>query len=130
MNPIVQEQLTLLQGVYAGAFVTEIPGGSHLVTVPNVEIPPGWNRQSTTILFVAPAGYPAAQPDCFWVEPGQMRLANGGTPQGSNDSNPIPGLGPGRQLTWFSWHLQQWNANHDSLLRYLNVIMQRFRSAQ
>jgi hypothetical protein len=130
MNPIVEEQLDLLRQSHADAFVTALPTGSHLVTVPNVKLPNGWNRPTATVLFIAPPGYPSAQPDCFWVEPGQFRLANEGTPQGSNDSNPIPGLTPPRQFTWFSWHLQSWNPNRDSLITYFNVIMKRFESRQ
>lgn len=129
MNPIVEQQLDLLRKDYPEASATPLPTGAHLITIPNVAIPHGWNRQTTTILFLAPPGYPGAQPDCFWVEPGQMRLEAGGTPQGANDSNPIPGAPP-RQLTWFSWHLQSWNPNQDSLVTYFNVIMQRFRSLQ
>jgi hypothetical protein len=130
MNPIIERELALLRKDHPEATATALPSGAHLVTIPKVELPGGWNRQQTTILFVAPPGYPAAQPDCFWVEPGQMRLEKGGTPQGSNDSNPIPEVTPARQLTWFSWHLQKWNPNSDSLVTYLNVIMQRFRSLQ
>lgn len=49
---------------------TPLSGGAVLVTVDNVDISgQGWNRDKAKILFVAPPGYPAAQPDCFWVEP-------------------------------------------------------------
>ena len=130
MNPIVKQQLDLLQVNRPDASATPLPSGAHLITIPNVKLPVGWNRPSTTILFVAPPGYPSAQPDCFWVEPSQFRVANGGTPQGSNDSNPIPELVPPRPFTWFSWHLQSWNPNHDSLVTYFNVIMKRFESLQ
>jgi hypothetical protein len=130
MNPIIEQQLTLLRESYPEATATRLPSGAHLVTIPNVRLPHGWNRQTTTILFLAPPGYPAAQPDCFWVDPTQMRLENGGTPEGSNDSNPIPEVVPSRQLTWFSWHLQTWNPNRDSLITYFKVIMKRLGSLQ
>jgi len=105
-----------------------LPNGSYLVTVPGVDIGPGWSQHSVTVLFVAPPGYPAARPDCFWVEPQGLRLAGGATPQAANDSNAIPGDDvPGRKTTWFSWHLQTWNPNTDSLLRYFNVIMTRLK---
>lgn len=103
-----------------------LPSGAHLVTVPNTKLPPGWNHREVTVLFVVPPGYPAAQPDCFWAEPVGLRLADGRTPQGSNDSNPIPEVGP--RGTWFSWHVQHWNPNTDTLVRYLNVILKRFDS--
>jgi len=130
MNPIVEEQLMLLQAICPGASATRLPSGANLITIPSAPLPAGWNRATTSIHFLTPPGYPAAQPDCFWVEPGQMRLVNGGTPQGSNDSNPIPELAPPRQLTWFSWHVQSWNPNRDSLITYFKVIMNRLRSLQ
>ncbi|MBI5450170.1 MAG: hypothetical protein HY940_02320 [Gammaproteobacteria bacterium] len=110
---------------------TPLSNGSYLITVPGIEMPPGWDRKDATILFVAPPGYPAAQPDCFWVQPGRLRLENSATPQASNDSNPIPGDTVNqRNTTWFSWHLQSWNPNNDSLITYFKVIMQRLNPAR
>jgi hypothetical protein len=125
MTPI-EQQLQVLQTMCPGTSLTRLPSGAHLVTIPTIKIPRGWNRDTVTIQFVAPPGYPAAQPDCFWVEPTGMRLKDGATPQGTNDSNPIPEIGP--RGTWFSWHLQHWNPNNDSLATYFNVIMQRLGS--
>lgn len=127
MTPI-EQHLQLLQIKYGGASIARLPSGAYLVTIPEVTLPAGWNQKVVTILFVAPPGYPAALPDCFWVEPKGLRLANGATPQGSNDSNPIPEVGP--RGTWFSWHLQHWNPNNDSLVTYFKVIMRRLRSLQ
>lgn len=111
---------------------TQLSNGGVLVEVDNVDISgQGWNRDKAKVLFVAPPGYPAAQPDCFWVEPAGFRMANGGTPQNTNDANPIPGeVVPGRSTTWFSWHLQSWNPSKDSLVTYFNVIMRRFIPAR
>jgi hypothetical protein len=128
MNPIIEQQLTLLQKDYQGASATQLPSGAHLIVIPNVTMPPGWNQKIATILFLAPPGYPAAQPDCFWVEPTGIRLENGATPQNTNDSNPIPEVG--QRGTWFSWHLQHWNPNQSSLVTYFNVVMQRLRPAR
>jgi hypothetical protein len=108
-----------------------LPNGGYLITVPEVDIGPGWTERKVTVLFVAPPGYPAARPDCFWVEPIGLRLAGGATPQNTNDSNPIPGDDvPARRTTWFSWHLQSWNPNTDSLLTFFNVIMTRLKPAR
>jgi Prokaryotic E2 family E len=101
-----------------------LPSGAHLVTLPDIKLPSGWSVQEATILFVAPPGYPGSAPDCFWVEPRGIRLHGGSTPNGTNDSNPIPEEGP--RGTWFSWHVQKWSPNSDSLTTYLNVIMRRF----
>lgn len=128
MTPL-EEQIAALAAMYPGASGAPIAGAAAtLIQVPNYKLPKGWNRELVTILFVAPTGFPAAQPDCFWVEPGGLRLASGGTPQATNDSNPIPGVGP--RGTWFSWHLQAWNPNTDSLIRYVNVIHQRLEPAR
>ena len=123
MTPIHQQFAALL-AEWPTATLTPLPTGAHLVEIVGFKLPSGWNRPEGTILFMAPPGYPGAQPDCFWIEPAGLRLVNGGTPQNSNDANPIPGVN-GRSTTWFSWHLQTWNPNNDSLLTYLNVITQR-----
>lgn len=101
-----------------------LPSGAQLITVPNTKLPEGWSVATATIYFVAPAGYPGSQPDCFWVEEKALRLKGGATPNGTNDTNPIPEVGA--KGTWFSWHLQSWNPNRDSLWTYLKVIMARF----
>jgi hypothetical protein len=127
MTPF-EQQLQVLQTVSPGTTAQRLPSGGQLITVPNVRLIPGWNRDVVTVLFVAPPGYPAAQPDCFWVEPTGLRLQGERTPQGTNDSNPIPDVGP--RGTWFSWHLQSWNPNNDTLVTYFNVIMKRLESLQ
>jgi len=103
--------------------VTQLPSGARLIEIRNHKLVPGWSQEFVTILFVAPPAFPAAQPDCFWVEPVGLRLQSGQTPQSTNDSNPIPEVGP--RGTWFSWHVQDWNANRDSLMSYFKVIEKR-----
>lgn len=103
--------------------VVALPSGARLVEVKDYELVEGWNQKSVTILFVAPPAFPAAQPDCFWIEPGGIRLKGGQTPQNTNDSNPIPEVGP--RGTWFSWHLQDWDPNRHTLLSYFKVIERR-----
>jgi hypothetical protein len=110
---------------------TALANGAHLITVPDVDIGPGWTVPRVTVHFLAPPGYPAAQPDCFWVEPTGLRLAGGRTPQNTNDSNPIPAdVRPDRRTTWFSWHIQGWNPNSDSLVTFFKVIMRRLKPAR
>lgn len=127
MTPF-EQHMKDLQSVCPGATAVRLGSGAQLITIPNYTMPQGWDRQTVTILFVAPPAYPAGQPDCFWIEPGCVRLANGATPQGTNDSNPIPEVGP--RGTWFSWHVQHWNPNRDSLLSYFKAIEQRFKALQ
>jgi E2/UBC family protein E len=110
--------------------MTRLSNGGALVKVPGVRVE-GWNRSELDVLFLAPPGYPAARPDCFWVEPAGLRLANGATPQSSNDSNPIPGDDIlQRSTTWFSWHVQSWDPSRDSLRKYFGVILNRLKPAR
>jgi hypothetical protein len=132
---MIQEQLRDLvlhctaKGLQAPENV-RMPSGGVLIRIPAVPVQ-GWNRNAADILFVAPPGYPAAQPDCFWIEPAGFRLVNGGTPQNTNDANPIPGdVQAGRSTTWFSWHLQGWNPSRDSLKTYFGVILNRLTPAR
>ena len=106
-----------------------MPNGGTLIRVVGIPLT-GWNRPLANVLFVAPPGYPSAMPDCFWVEEAGLRLANGGTPQNTNDSNPIPGDTQPRSTTWFSWHVQSWNPNKDSLTSFFHSIMDRLRPAR
>lgn len=101
----------------------KLPSGAHLIEVRDYKLVPGWDQEIVTLLFVAPPAFPAAQPDCFWVEPGGLRFNGGQTPQNSNEGNPIPEVGP--RGTWFSWHLQDWNPNRHSLWNFFKVIEQR-----
>jgi hypothetical protein len=127
MTPF-EKQFEELKRFYPSAQQTPQPTGAVLIEIPDFRVPPGWNRETVTVIFLAPPGYPGAQPDCFWVEPAPVRLSGDRTPQGTNDSNPIPGIGP--RGTWFSWHLQSWNPNQDSLLSYAGVIKKRFQNLQ
>ena len=109
---------------------TDLQNGGVLIQIAGVKVE-GWNRPTADLLFVAPPGYPAGQPDCFWVEPNGFRLANGSTPQAANDGNPIPGdVLPGRSATWFSWHVQSWNPSRDTLTTYFKVILSRLAPAR
>ncbi|HUZ92066.1 MAG TPA: E2/UBC family protein [Methylocella sp.] len=111
--------------------LTPMGNGGSLIKVAQVDLEGGWNRARGDVLFVAPPGYPNAAPDCFWVEPGGLRLANGGTPKNSNDANPIPGdPQSGRSTTWFSWHVKGWNPNKNSLLGFYQLILDRLRPAR
>ncbi len=130
MTPFDQHLSDLRELVGDRVSATPLPSGARLIEVREHELPAGlWSVPKVTLLFVAPPAYPLAQPDCFWVEPVGLRLANGNTPQATNDSNPIPEL-PERRCTWFSWHVQTWNPNRDSLRTYYKVILQRLDQNQ
>ena len=128
LSPVLLRQIERLQAKYPGASIEELPSGVGLVVVPEVSIPKGWTQSTTTIRFLAPVGYPAAQPDCFWVDPG-FGLEGGGVPQNAN-----PQVIPETEMNcfWFSWHIGpgQWKPNRDDLLTYIAVIMNRLGQLQ
>jgi hypothetical protein len=119
---ILEEQLQALREIFPNASIQSVGGGPSLVTVPDVSLPSGWNQLSTTVYFLAPAGFPMAKPDCFWAD-ASLRLTTGAMPQNSG-MTPIPGLA--QPQVWFSWHLQTWNPVSDSLITFVRVVQDRF----
>ena len=118
---IVEQQIQDLTQKFPGATCVKAPDGSHAVTIPNIPLPQGWEPRTTTVRFIAPVGFPASRPDCFWTDP-NLRLTGGRNPQNTG-ATPMPNVP--LQLLWFSWHVQKWSPNSDSLLTYLRVIENR-----
>ena len=120
----VETQLEAIRAVFPDASASARSDGTVLVTVANFPLPPGWNAQSCTISFLAPAGYPMAQPDSFWAD-AALRLETGATPHATN-LTVIPGESEPRLV--FSWHLTagSWNPMRDTLLSYVRTIQDRF----
>lgn len=123
MKSPFDEQFQALAEAHPGSSYTVRPDGSRRISVVNCDLPPGWNMSATTIYFVVAASYPMAQPDCFWADP-KLRLASGAMPQNTSVNN---NHGGPEDLLWFSWHVAKWDANRDSLLTYLKVILRRFQ---
>lgn len=112
-----------LRARYPGA-VLQDGAGAVVVSVPNVQLPNGWNKRETIVHFLVPAGYPYANPDCFNTD-ADLRLAGGELPQNSS-VQPMPLIG---STLWFSWHLEGgWKPNRDTLLTWMAVIERRFES--
>lgn len=129
MTPILERQFAELKILYVNAEIRSLPSGAHLIKLPNLQLPHGWDRTEVSVYFVTPPGYPAAQPDCFWTEQTLRLVGNPQPPQNSNEINPIPEAAVAVG-TWFSWHLQGWNPNQDSLVTYAKVIRQRLKPAR
>jgi hypothetical protein len=120
LSPL-EKQLHELKQRFPAASVDSFDGGS-MVTVPEVRLPDGWNKNETTVYFILPPGYPFANPDCFYADE-DIRLKSGAIPQ-SAQPQVAPIIG---QKFWFSWHLQRpWKANHDNLLTWMSVVLDRF----
>ena len=95
--------------------------GQWLISVPGVPVIPGWTKKMVTVHFFAPAGYPHANPDCFYVD-GDMMLANGSMPQ-SAGHQAVDGLGT---LLWFSYHLSRpWKPGRDRLQTWVATVRGR-----
>lgn len=110
---------------FVGATIRRIDA-QWLVSVPTVALTAGWNAPSTTVHFLVPAGYPHANPDCFYVDQ-SLRLANGGLPQNAQLLE-LAGLGP---TLWFSYHLQRtWKPGRDRLITWMATILGRLRDVR
>lgn len=120
------EQVRRLREAYERVEVHDVAGGSRWISVAPIALPRGWNQVSTAIVFVAPAGFPMAQPDCFWADAG-LRLASGAMPANSGlNAN----YGGSEQRLWFSYHPSSWNPNTDDLVRYVNITCKRLNEAR
>ena len=131
LSPVTTRQIDRVRERHAQLQVEELPSGAVLVTIPVLELPTGWNANSTCVRFVVPVGYPGPYPDCFWASTG-LRLANGQMPKASQDPKQIPETT--HSGLWFSWHVvdaqKNWNPNRDDLATYINIIAERFRQTQ
>ncbi len=130
-HPIIAKQLNDLRRQFASAGALPRADGSALIVIENFRIPDGWTRQTITLRFLAPNGFPVAPPDCFWAD-ADLMLAGNRTPQNTalQPLPPPPGEAAGLPLRWFSWHVQGWDPNRGSLIGYVQAILQRLRCLQ
>lgn len=120
---LIEQQFAELKKVFGEAKLKRRQDNSAIVEIDNFRLPEGWSAKNTSVLFVVPAGYPIARPDCFWADAG-LRLASGQPPA---NTTPNTQHGGPEQRLWFSWHPSSWNPNVDSLLTYVNVIRRRLQ---
>ncbi len=118
---IVDVQMEDLRRDYPEATADPRPDGTFVITVPKVSLPAGWSQSHTTVQFLAPVGFPLAQPDCFWTDDG-LRLPNGVLPKNANAQTP-PFGGPSK--LWFSWHVSVWSGSRDTLRSYMATVRNR-----
>ena len=124
MTPL-ELQFNILKSEYPDSTMEKLPSSAALITMANFQLPTGWSSKTTVVRFLAPVGYPFAKPDCFWIEE-HVRLHSNAMPQNSG-FNELPEV-PGKYL-WFSWHIENWNPNRDSLMTYVHVIEARLKTA-
>lgn len=126
LHPLIVGQLVELQAAMPGATAAALPDGTTLISLPDITLPPGWNRDRAHLWFLVPVGYPTARPDCFFAD-AELRLAHGQMPQNTGMQG-LPGAGVPH--LWFSWHLQTWDPARDTLLTFARVARDRVHRAQ
>ena len=103
------------------------------IKIPSYPVPSqNWNRESGTICFEVPTGYPGNPPYGFYIEGGVRLKATNSVPQSYQEpaATPFPG-------TWgkFSWsHDSNWRPGADvvsgnNLLNFVSTFADRFREA-
>jgi len=127
MGGAAEVQIEDLRRRWPDVRTQDLPSGAILVTIGSISLPPGWSRVATSIRFLVPTGYPFAAPDCFWAD-NDLMLEGGRMPCNAGNNNIIPeSAEPG---LWFSWHVQAWNPNRDTLSSWMNTIADRLRRLQ
>lgn len=134
MGTVIAEQIETIRTRYPQAHAVAGDHGQHLIVVPSVLLPKGWNKNICTALFVAPTGFPCIRPSDFWLDVTDLRLTEKkympfDRPQFTGEHNPIPGFDNWKELTWFGWKLQAWSPV-STLYTYLMVIRQRLSPAR
>jgi hypothetical protein len=123
---LIDVQLEDLRREHPEATAEPRSDGTTLITVPHFPLPNGWNQAHALVQFVAPVGFPMAQPDCFWTDDG-LRLANGAVPKNAGVQTPAFSTA---QRLWFSWHVSVWDASRDSLRSFVGAISNRLSRAE
>lgn len=113
------QQLAAVRERYEEATLIAQSDGSKVLEVPGVPLPRGWSLERTSLWVVVPIGYPQVQPDCFYA-PSELALASGAPPASSGIQQLL-----GRQMRWFSWHLQAWDPLRDGLAQFLRFVERR-----
>ena len=141
MNPYIEDGISRLRTKWPQSHSVSSKYGHHLVIVPSVILPKGWDKNICTVLFIAPPGFPASCPDHFFTDIDIMLDTNtypfqphntvcwnpmceDETKGGNFPSNLWPQWS---RSMWWSWHLQMWNPNQSSLYTYMQVILQRLK---
>lgn len=125
--PRVEAELQALRDAYPGEgrVTTDLqPDGNLLVTIRDVPVPSGWNRQTTRLRFVVPPGYPQARPSGFSVDDG-FALATGAPGSGGGEANFADG-----KWRSYCWQPKAWEMSRETLLRYAKFAEARFHEVQ
>lgn len=120
--PRVTNEIERVKESFPTTQVTVQPDGSIHIEIPNVPLPPGWNKSEATILIIVPIGYPQARPDGFYAD-SDLRAQNGAkVPDGSGQVQIA-----GRNWTRFCWQPTTWDMSRDNLWKYVKLALSRFK---
>ena len=96
-----KKEIELLKKKYG---VVEYSPNLDWMLIKQFSLPPGWNREKTSLLILIPSGYPTTPPDNFYVEPG-LKTAEGTVPSNySEGKNVLKG-----KWGQFSFHVKEWS---------------------
>lgn len=129
MRNRLDQEVALLRKQYPGVRHNQ---NFDWVVVEDVTLSAGYNRDTTDILLIIPAGYPETPPDNFWVPPG-LRLENDGQPDAFNPNHRTH---EGEEWDRFSWHEDDgWAPSKDvkdgsNLLTFMRTVEERLEEAE
>lgn len=128
MSERLDKELALLRRYYPEL---EYESQGHWFRIPTYRLPLGWNRETTSVAFVVPAGYPGTLPYGIYVPAGL--LFNGTRPNNYTEpvSNVPPFPGSWGMLSWTpvdgQWRPTADVATGSNLLNYARSFSDRFQ---
>jgi hypothetical protein len=97
-----------------------------LVTVPDLPMPPGWNKDRATVHLLLPPGYPTAKPNGFETDTGIL-LASGQKPTAGYGEHAIDGIA----YSHFCWQPGvPWENDPHDLWKRVKFALRRFAEVQ
>ena len=117
----IKQQLPILKEKFPNAeYITNFkPDYAGIISIPDFNLPKGWNLSKSDIHFDIPFCYPFCNPINFYVDK-DLRLASGRLPVFINYLT-----FNNKKYLRFEYKVDAWNPNHDDLLTYVWVIKSR-----
>lgn len=120
VSAVIQAQFARVLQDFPEATLAEQPDGSVHVEVRGVQLPPGWNKEKTSILVILPPDFPNGRPAGVHAD-ADLKLATGQVPGNSGHKDVA-----GRPWLYFCWQIQTWDPARDTLWKYVKAMLLRF----